>query len=122
MPRPLKKRNVCALPNTSEFGPCNKSFDEETFIIMTVDEYETIRLIDYEGMNQEECSAQMHVARTTAQRIYNNARKKLAESLIEGRPFRIDGGDYIICNGRRVDKDENGYCSNCPKHRTQTKG
>ena len=42
----------------------------------------------------------MNVARTTVQRIYNDARKKLAQALIEGKPLRIEGGDYKICDGQ----------------------
>lgn len=66
---------------------------------MEVDEYETIRLIDLEGLTQEECSEQMNIARTTVQRIYSEARKKLADSLVNGKALRIEGGDYEICKG-----------------------
>jgi len=80
---------------------------------MTVDEYETIRLIDLEGLSQEECANQMNVARTTVQGIYSDARKKLAESLVNGKNLRIEGGDYKLC-----DDDEN-LCvhGSCQKHR-----
>ncbi|MGH0053417.1 MAG: DUF134 domain-containing protein, partial [Sphaerochaetaceae bacterium] len=83
MPRPRKWRNVCALPQNTKFGPLGHPL-EGLPIIMTVDEYETIRLIDQEGLTQEMCAGQMNVARTTVQGIYDSARKKLAESLVEG--------------------------------------
>jgi len=80
---------------------------------MTVDEYETIRLIDLEGFNQEECAAQMNVARTTVQGIYINARKKLAESLINGKVLFIEGGEYRLCEGT----GSNCYSGGCRRHR-----
>ncbi|MEG1501516.1 MAG: DUF134 domain-containing protein, partial [Clostridiales bacterium] len=67
--------------------------DEEAAILMTLDEYETIRLIDLEGLTQEESAQQMNVARTTVQKIYNDAKKKLAESLVKGKILSIEGGE-----------------------------
>lgn len=64
---------------------------------MTVEEYETIRLIDHMGSIQEECAERMGVARTTVQDIYSKARKKIARSLVEGVPLVIEGGCYKVC-------------------------
>ncbi len=100
MARPRKWRNVCVLPQRNRFGPVGFPVDFEDKIVMTVDEYEAIRLIDFEGFSQEECSEQMKVARTTVQGIYAEARKKLAESLVEGKILLIEGGDYRLCEGR----------------------
>ncbi len=99
MPRPRKWRKVCCLPDSNKFGPLDSPNQEMMFVNMTVDEYETIRLIDLEGLSQEECATQMNVARTTVQGIYSDARKKIAESLVNGKVLRIEGGDYKLCDG-----------------------
>jgi predicted DNA-binding protein (UPF0251 family) len=82
-------------------------------IVMTVDEYETIRLIDLEGMMQEECAEKMNVARTTVQRIYNDARKKLAKSLVNGNILKIVGGDYKLSD----ESESICVCGICRKRR-----
>lgn len=112
MPRPKKCRKVCQMPQIREFFPAG-SGSCDSAVILTVDEYEAIRLIDRQGFSQEECSSYMQVARTTVQMIYNSARQKLAEALVDGRPLRIEGGDYQLCDGR---EDFCG-CGGCRRHR-----
>ncbi len=97
----------------SRFGPLGGATAGEPFIIMAIDEYETIRLIDLEGFTQEECAAQMHIARTTVQAIYNTARKKLAELLVNGNVLRIEGGEYKLCDGL----EKTCGCGGCRRHR-----
>jgi len=99
MARPMKWRKVCSLPKSNRFGPLDSYQDINNHVIMTVDEYETIRLIDLEGFTQEECATQMGVARSTVQGIYIEARKKLAESLVNGKILSIEGGEYRLCDG-----------------------
>lgn len=113
MPRPKKSRKVCCLPRIDEFLPAEKPLANQETVIVTVDEYETIRLIDHEGFSQEECSGYMKVARTTVQQIYDSARKKIARSLVEGLPLKIEGGDYSLCDG----EEEYCSCGGCRKHR-----
>lgn len=115
MARPKKWRKVCCLPQNSNFGPLDNKVSEKSNIIMEVDEYETIRLIDLEGLTQEECSQQMNIARTTVQRIYSSARKKLAQSLVEGKSLQIEGGNYKRCNGTGKTCKSN----NCGKKRNR---
>ena len=91
MPRPKKCRSVCALPRTKAFWPEGES-DPGEAVVLTVEEYEAIRLIDREGLSQEQCSEQMQVARTTVQQIYACARKKPADALVCDLPLRIAGG------------------------------
>lgn len=98
MPRPKKCRKVCSLPENSAFIPIGG--EEKAPVILAVDEYEAIRLIDKEGLSQEECGAYMRIARTSVQLIYAAARKKIADSLVDGLPLKIEGGDYRLCDGR----------------------
>ncbi|MCC8044498.1 MAG: DUF134 domain-containing protein [Clostridiales bacterium] len=103
MSRPVKCRTICRYPQTLEFIPTGSepsSQGKKEAIILTVDEYETIRLIDKEDLSQEQCCKRMQVARTTVQKIYDSARKKLATALVDGLPLRIEGGEYLICNGQ----------------------
>ena len=72
---------------------------------MTVDEYETIRLIDLEGFTQEECAEQMNVARSTIQSIYVEARKT-GGGLVNGKVLSIEGGTYLLCDGSGTDVAE----------------
>lgn len=102
MPRPTKYRRVCHFPQTLEFCPAQGAEGKEP-VIVTVDEYETVRLIDKEGLSQEQCAAFMRISRTTVQQIYANARKKLAVALVDSLPIRIQGGDYQLCDGRDPD-------------------
>ena len=112
MPRPIKWRNVCGLPENEKFGPIDAPEAERKFINMTVDEYETIRLIDLEGFTQVQCAEQMNIARTTVQGIYTSARKKLADSLVNGSVLVIKGGEYVLS------EESKGVCrrgcKNCP--------
>ena len=68
MPRSAKCRRVCQMPAHCRFAPEQPAHGEA--VELTVEEYEAVRLMDYLGLNQEEASAQMGVARTTVQRIY----------------------------------------------------
>lgn len=110
MPRPTKCRKVCHFPRVVEFVPAHGEVQRPP-ITLTVDEYETIRLIDKEGFSQEVCGEWMQVARTTVQKIYDSARKKLAEALVEGAALHIEGGEFRLCDG----KSAGWGCAGCFK-------
>ena len=96
MPRPKKQRNICAYPDYWSFAPdLDKSNDT---VILSLDEFESIRLIDYLHKTQEQCAVQMNISRTSVTAIYNTARNKIASALIEGKRIIISGGDYNIKN------------------------
>ena len=95
MPRNAKCRRVCQMPAHCRFAPEQPT--AKAPLSLTVEEYEVVRLLDHQGLNQEQAAAQMGVARTTVQRIYAQARRKLAAFLVEGRPLQIVGGSYALC-------------------------
>ena len=96
MPRPVKWRKVCCMPEYNRFGPKGIRNMDSEIIEMTVDEYETIRLMDQEKMTQEECANAMGVARTTVQSIYVSARNKIAQMLVFGLDMHIQGGEIRL--------------------------
>lgn len=97
MARPRKSRLVHSMPPCEGFIPVGyqQSKGHET-VVMTIDEYETIRLIDYGKLNQEICAAHMGISRSTVTNIYESARFKLADALIHEKVLLIEGGDYDI--------------------------
>lgn len=109
MPRPRKCRKVCRLPIADVFEA--NGAGTET-VVLTVDEYECIRLVDYQGFSQEQCAEYMQVSRATVQLICDRARNKIASALVNGYTLRIEGGDYRLCEG----KEERCGCGGCPKH------
>ena len=103
MSRPMKERKVCCLPRARSFGPLGDgeedASDDGKTVCLQVDEYETVRLIDLNGCTQEECAVQMNIARSTVQMIYNEARRKMADALVNVKILIIEGGSYRLCDG-----------------------
>lgn len=110
MPRPAKNRWICSMPLENEFGPKHlRRNDAASIIYLQLDEYETIRLIDQQKLTQEECAKQMDIARTTVQGIYESAREKIANAIVNGQRLVIQGGSVRLCNGLRPECG-NGHC------------
>ncbi|MDD3361983.1 MAG: DUF134 domain-containing protein [Hespellia sp.] len=101
MARPNKNRFVCKMPHCQNFH--SETFSSATIsILLSVEEYEAIRLIDYVGKSQQEAATQMNVSRATIQALYAESRKKLARFLVEGTNLQIQGGNYELCNETRT--------------------
>lgn len=96
MPRNTKCRKIFCFPDYYGFVPEEVNADRIETIMMSLDEYEVLRLLDYEGLNQQECALRMGVARTTVTAMYENARKKLVRAIVEGKRLRIAGGNVKI--------------------------
>ena len=109
MPRPPRCRRICDVPQVDEFCP-NGGEDVEP-ILLTLDEYEVIRLVDLEQQTHEQCAAQMDISRSTVQEIYEVARRKIAACLVHGKSLHITGGNYRICGGQEATRC--GRCCRC---------
>ena len=96
MPRPPRCRRICGLPKQQRFMPACDELREP--VLLGLDEYETIRLMDHEGLTHEQCAEVMQVSRTTVTEIYASARRKLARALVEGRGLVIEGGRVRLCD------------------------
>ena len=96
MPRKQRCRWIGGYPDHWEFSPEEVSDGEP--VVMSLDEFETVRLLDREGMTQEQCAERMGVARTTVTAIYESARRKIAEALVDGKRLLIRGGSYRLNN------------------------
>ncbi len=97
MARPSRCRRICIEPEYNSFAP--RGIKETETVCLTLDEFESIRLIDYGNKTQAETARQMDISRTTVAEIYRQARYKLADCLINGKSLRISGGNYRLCDG-----------------------
>lgn len=94
MTRPKKCRKVCFQPGVDYFKPAGIPLRFLSEVCLSLDEVESIRLKDLEGMDQKQCAGHMNISRSTFQRILTSARKKIADALLNGKAVRITGGNY----------------------------
>lgn len=97
MARPQRCRVICSEPEFTKFEP-NEIKNSEC-VKLTFDEFEVIRIVDYEKKNHEYCASMMHVSRTTVTEIYERARFKISDCIINGKQLIITGGNYKVCEG-----------------------
>lgn len=97
--RPTKWRKVEFIPKVQYFAPSDTHMNTMQENVLYVEELEAIRLKDVVGMEQEDCAKSMEISRQTFQRVLNAARQKIADSLVNGKAIRIEGGNYTrnIC-------------------------
>ena len=95
MPRPRLQRIVSGQPVVTVYKPAGVPVGSLEWVNLTLDEFEAIRLIDDEGLNQESAAAQMGVSRPTVTRILASARSKIAHFLTHGHALIIEGGPVI---------------------------
>lgn len=107
MPRPNKPKCVQKLPICQTYYPAGKENSCHE-IVLSVEEYETLRLLDYQGMTQAQCARQMGIARATVQSLYTEARKKTARFLVEGAGLCIRGGNFCVEEPKEKNGSEKG--------------
>ena len=91
-PRPKNIRKVNNMPSVAGFKPIASNSSRKDTIFLHFEEYEAIRLCDYEMKTQQEASVSMGVSRPTLSRIYTSARQKIAQALVRGVAIMIEGG------------------------------
>ncbi|HOH23255.1 MAG TPA: DUF134 domain-containing protein [Bacteroidales bacterium] len=132
MSRPKQCRRIQSPPLMSGFKPFGIPRSLTGEVTLQYDEYEAIRLLDYEGLLQEEAAERMNVSRPTLTRIYAQARKTVAQAFVEGKSLVIEGGNvdfggkWYRC--RRCNKLMEGNsiqqhpCGNRKRHRGRVRG
>ena len=98
MPRPRKIRKICNPPKMKGFKPFGLPLCKIESVKLTFEEYESIKLINYEMLSQDQGAEQMNVSRPTFTRIYNKALKTITKAFVEGKAIEIEGGDYELEN------------------------
>jgi predicted DNA-binding protein (UPF0251 family) len=91
--RPRKKRIVCKKPETFRFSPRGKRGKPDS-VILTLEEFEAIRLADHESKKHIDAASSMNVSRQTFGRILKSARKTVSEAIVSGKSIKIWGGSY----------------------------
>jgi predicted DNA-binding protein (UPF0251 family) len=94
--RPQKIRKISDPPKMKGFKPYGMPLCKIEVVSLKFEEYESIRLINYENLAQDLAAEQMNVSRPTFTRIYNRALKLIAKSFVEGKAIEIEGGNYKL--------------------------
>lgn len=98
MPNRKRQRRVAEPPRMEGYKPFGIPARELASVILLYEELEAIRLVDYEGLLQEDAAVKMNISRPTFTRLYRKAHKTIAKAFVEGKAISIKGGDYITDN------------------------
>ena len=99
MTRPPKMRTIRALPGAVYFKPRGIPLRVLSEVVIGLDELEAMRLADLEGLSHEETGQRMNVSRQTVGRILEEARRKVADALVNGKAMRLEGGPALPAPG-----------------------
>jgi len=93
--RPKLKKIVSAIPIYAYFKPQGIPMTKLEMVNLEVEELEALKLKDSENLDQKSAAQRMGISRSTFQRLLASARKKLINSILEGKALRVEGGNYI---------------------------
>ncbi len=122
MARTPQKRKIASPPIMDGFKPFGIPMSTLEPVILLYEEYESMRLCDYEGLTQEQAAVKMEVSRPTFTRIYEKARRAIAQAFVEGKAIFIEGGNYHTddywyrceaCKKLVIEHEEVELCSYC---------
>ena len=124
MPRRRRLRKVVAPPGFKGYKPFGMSKISSNYIELLYEEYESIKLADYDLLNHKEASELMGISRPTFARIYESARRKIAKALVEVKEIRTVYGnafidkDWLLCNKCNAKfniptNNDNHFCPLC---------
>ena len=101
MVRPKLCRRIFSEPNVTYFKPRGIPLSDLEKSILTIDEFEAIRLKDLEGLEQAECAKRMNISQPTFHRLILSARKNIADGIVNGKAIKIEGGNFKVISGSR---------------------
>jgi len=113
MPRPERCRRVGSKPLCSSFKPQGVPRGSLQEVLLHLDELEAVRLVDLEGMYQEEAAEKLGVSRQTLGNILESARKKISDAIVNGKVLNIEGGAV------HTSLEEARNCPRCGRHRNR---
>ena len=102
MPRRKRMRRVVAPPGFRGYKPYGNRSERKEHVDLLYEEYESIKLADYDLMNHQEASQLMGVSRATFARVYESARRKIARALVETREIRSVFGNAALDESWRI--------------------
>ena len=122
MPNRKRIRRITMPPHMEGFKPFGIPMRELDSVILLYEEFEAIRLADYENLTQVEAAVKMNISRPTFTRLYDKARKSIANAFVEGKAIIISGGTFVTddywykcqsCNETMVTMKPAKHCRGC---------
>lgn len=122
MPRPKNKRCITNPPPMEGFKPLGIPMHDLEPVILLFEEYESVRLCDYEGLTQLGAAEKMNISCPTFTRVYEKAHRTIARAFVECKAIFIEGGDFRFdlnwykcndCMKLNISKTKKHHCNYC---------